>query len=186
MASEQIDNIELSVDALSDFIETIGEENTLDFLRSFKCGKNTSIESYLHNKAILHEREDSSKTFIISDLETGNIVGCFTITTKIFAFTTASGNNRKKLAGDKKAEMFNTLLIAKIGRNDDYKGKVEGKAILDLALNFCMTVKQICAMKIVCVEYEDIPALKGFYEKQNGFTLLQRNENGLNCSFVKI
>lgn len=186
MVEKQIKNVELSVQALSDFIESVGEENTLHFLRSFKCGKNTSIESYLHSKAVLHEKAGASKTFIVMDLVTSNIVGYFTLTTKIFVFSTASGKNRERLTGDKKASIFNALLIAKIGRDDAFKGIVEGKDILGIALDYCSQVKQICAIKIVCVEYEDIPALKVFYEEQNGFKFLQKNENGLNCSFVKI
>lgn len=188
MAKKQIKDVELSVHSLSDIMGVFGEE-TSSFLRHFKCGKNTSIENYIHSKALLHEQEGSSRTFVVLDDNGENgehIVGYFTLTTKVFHFTDASGKKRKKLTGNTNALVFNTMLIAKIGRSDEYKGIIEGKEILNIALDYCLKVKLICAIKVVCVEYEDIPALITFYEEQNGFTLLQTNDNGLYCSFVKI
>ena len=166
-------------------IEVLGGDID-NYLRSFKCEVNKSIESYLHNKAVLHEREDTARTSLMVEEETGNIIGYFTLTTKIFDFTSASGKNRKRLTGNKQANSFPTLLIAKIGRSDDYKGLVFGNEVLEASLYNCNLIKDLCATKVVCVEYEDEPFLKEFYEEQNGFTYLQKNQNNLNVSFIKL
>lgn len=167
-------------------IEVLGGDVD-DYLRSFKCEVNESIEYYLHNKAVLHEKEDTARTSLLVEEETGNIIGYFTLATKIFDFTSASSaKNRKRLTGNKQANSFSTILIAKIGRNDDYKGLVPGKEVLEASLYNCTLIKDLCATKVVCVEYNDEPFLKEFYEVQNGFTYLQRNHNNLNVSFIKI
>ncbi|MFB5688109.1 hypothetical protein [Bacillus cereus] len=177
--------MEKSIISLSNVIEEWGGDVD-DYLRSFKCEVNDSIESYLHNKAILHEREDAARTSLLVEEATSKIIGYFTLNTKIFEFTTASGNNRKRLAGNKGATSFVTMLIAKLGRSDEFKGIVPGQEVLEAALYNCSIIKELSATKIVCVEYNDKQFLKCFYEEQNGFTLLQRNQNGLNCSFIKI
>ena len=154
-------------------------------LRSFSCEINDSIESFLHTKAILQEEEDRARTTLVVDDDTGDIVGYYTLKMESFVFTNASGNNRKKLAGNKAAATFNCILIAKIGRSDKYKGRVSGDVILNAALYNCSVIKLMTATKVVCVEYIDEQKLKDFYEN-NGFTYFQRNENGLNISFIKI
>ncbi|XYY59561.1 hypothetical protein ACNSPU_16905 [Bacillus velezensis] len=109
----------------------------------------------------------------------------FSITTKQFSFTTASGANRAKLAGDKRAKSFTSMLIAQLGRSDAYKGQVEGQVILNLALEHCKMIHRLAALRVVCVEYDDNDKLNKFYE-ENGFKNLQKNLNGLNMSYVRL
>lgn len=162
------------------------EEILNKMLHSFTCGVNKSIERFLHKRAINQEKEDKARTTLMVDRKTGQVVGYFTVLIEGFYFTRASGKNRKKIAGDKHAESFLCILIGKIGRSDAYKGKVSGDDILEAAIYNCSIIKSLTATKVVCVEYEDIPELKEFYEN-NDFTLLQRNEdNNLNISFLKI
>ncbi|GAA0442103.1 hypothetical protein GCM10008983_18980 [Lentibacillus halophilus] len=176
--------ISLNPVPLIDLIESDGEElNTM--LHSFSCEMNKSIESFLHCKAIKQENEDNARTTLIIDDHTGDIVGYFTLLIENFSFTDASNNNRKELAGSKVATDFNCILIAKIGRSDKYKYKVEGSEILKAAIYKCSLIKDMTAIKLVCVEYKDEPKLEEFYKK-NGFKQLQRNENGLNIRFLKI
>ena len=163
----------------------VGGDELQKMLRSFCCVKNNSIESFLHDKAVLQEKEDRARTTLILDDDTGYIVGYYTLKIESFVFTNASGKVRKQLAGKKEAAYFNCILIAKIGGSDKYKGKVKGEEILKAALYSCSTIKMMTAIKIVCVEYIDEPVLKEFYEK-NEFKNFQRNENGLNISFIKI
>ncbi len=104
---------------------------------------------------------------------------------KIFMFTNASKTNRQKIANDKNATHFNTMLIAQIGRDDSYKDVVKGSHILDLALKKCNIVHETIGLRIVCVEYDPIPQLKHFYSV-NGFRVLQENHNGKEIAFIKL
>ena len=162
-----------------------GGDNLNRMLHSFSCEVNESIERFLHEGAVQQEKETRARTTLMVDRDTGNIAGYFTILVENFNFTTASGKNRKRIAGDKRAAGFNCILIGKIGRSDKYKGKVPGSEILKAAIYTCSLINDLTAMKVVCVEYEDKPKLKHFYE-ENKFKLLQENENGLNISFLKI
>ncbi|MED4127471.1 hypothetical protein [Shouchella miscanthi] len=177
--------MEKSVITLSDLIlENSGGELDL-LLRSFLCEKNPSIESFLHNKAILQEDQDGARTTLIFDDISNDIIGYYTIKLQTFNFTNASGKQRKSLAGSKEANSFLAILIAKLGRADKYKGIVKGSEILAYALSSCDEIKRLTAEKVVCVEFVDEPTLLKFYT-DNQFIPLQRNENNLNIHFRKI
>lgn len=165
--------------------EGLSEEELSKMLGSFSCDVNESIESFLHKKAILQDIEHRARTTLIVDDNSGDVVGYYTLKIESFIFTEASKKNKEKLAGNKDADYFNCILIAKIGRSDKYKGIVSGREILDAALYSCSQIKDMTATKVVCVEYVDEPALREFYD-ENGFKYLQRNENDLNISFIKI
>lgn len=180
------DNMEVT--SLSSLLEATEEEGRVyKYLSSFVCSKNKDVELFLHKKAIENEKRNFSRTSIIMD-ETNNheIVGYFTLLIKNFDFTNVSGGLRQKLTGNKRATAFITILIGQLGRSDSYKGKVSGKQILDLALEHCKNhIKAYAALKVVCVEFEDIAPLHKFYE-ENEFKTLQKNENGLIISYTII
>lgn len=161
------------------------EDGLVKMLHSFSCNINESIESFLHKGAVREEKEDRARTTLMVDSETGDIVGYFTLLIESFSFTTASGKNRKRIAGNKDATNFHCILIGKIGRSDKYKGIVSGAEILEAAIYNCSLIKGLTATKVICVEYVDEINLKQFYE-DNGFKLLQKNDTGLNISFLKI
>lgn len=180
------DNMEVT--SLSSLLEaTVEEGRVYEYLSSFSCSKNKDVELFLHEKAIENEKRDFSRTSLITDEENNHeIIGYFTLLVKNFDFTTVSGTLRKKLTGNKKATAFITILIGQLGRSDAYKGKISGKQILDLALEHCKRhIKANVALKVVCVEFEDIEPLHTFYEV-NEFKILQKNENGLIISYTII
>ncbi|MEK5107205.1 hypothetical protein MHI57_10675 [Cytobacillus sp. FSL K6-0129] len=177
----------MEVISLNSLLESSEEESVVrEYLSSFTCGKNTDVESFLHNKAIEHENRSLARTSLVVD-EGNNydIIGYFTLLNKNFDFTNASGSTRKKLTGNKSASSFSTILIGQLGRSDKYKGEVAGKIILNLALENCKKINLLVATKVVSVEFEDQPKLFEFYE-ENDFKLLQKNENGYFISYVKI
>jgi hypothetical protein len=55
---------------------------------------------------------------------------------------------------------------------------------LQLALEKCRLIKELSALKVVCVEYFESAKLQEFYEF-NEFRVLQKNENGCIISFLK-
>jgi hypothetical protein len=176
----------MQVISLDSLIEGNSEESLREYLSSFICCKNGDVELFLHNNAVENEKRSFSRTFLVIDEENNNdIIGYFTLLIKSFDFTDASGTTRQRLTGNKKASVFNAILIAQLGRADSYKGRVSGKQILDLALENCILVHQTVALRVVCVEYEEKAELIKFY-KENDFTLLQKNNNGCLISFVRL
>lgn len=177
----------MQVISLSSLIEASNSSEELqEYLSTFQCKKNSDVETFLHDKAIENECASRSRTNLVVDEDNDNeIIGYFTILIKDFNFTTASGESRRKLTGNKKAQAFPTILIAQLGRADKYKGKVSGSEILHLALGNCQLIHNLSALRVVCVEYDDTEYLKRFYP-ENGFKELQLNENGFIISCLRL
>lgn len=178
----------MQVISLDSLIKTGDEEGVTTYLSSFCCRKNRDVESFLHKKAIQNEKRSLSRTSLVVDEETNSeIIGYFTLTIRHFKLQDEiSKSTRQKLAGSRDADIFSTMLIAQLGRSDLYKGRVPGKGILDLALQNCKMIHDLAGLKVVCVEYEDIPYLNDFY-MANEFVYLGKNpDNNLNMSYIRL
>ncbi|WP_106496384.1 hypothetical protein [Lentibacillus sp. Marseille-P4043] len=175
----------ISLSSLIHADKTDGRE-VQKYLSSFACKQNTDVQSYLHNKAANSEKRGFSRTTLIIDDENNNdIIGYFTLLIKNFDFTDVSGTIKSKLTGNKKATSFTTILIAQLGRADSYKGKVTGGQILEIALERCSLINELSAVRVACVEYEDIEPLHKFYS-ENEFKIIQKNDNGYLISYVRL
>ncbi|MDN3451660.1 hypothetical protein QMA09_15785 [Planococcus sp. APC 3906] len=178
----------MEVTSLYSLIEVSEEEGVLaKYLSSFHCEKNSDVESFLHNKAVNNEKRSFTRTFLVTDETKDNdIIGYFTLMVKPFnILSNVSRGTRLSLANDKQAEVFNTILIAQLGRADSYIGIVSGKEILELALQHCELLNRLSALRIVCVEYDDVAVLNQLYENA-GFKFLQISENGLKLGYLRI
>lgn len=171
----------LSLIKASDNIEPL-----IEYLSTFKIDRNQDVESFFHHHAILNEKRAITRTFLIIDTSTNNnIVGYFTLMIKPFLFTeNVSKEMRKKLSGDKHANLVYSILIAQLARSDMYKDKILGKKILELALESCERIFDLIGLRIVCVEYDDIPILQDFY-LESDFKILQINSNGKVLAFLR-
>ena len=69
---------------LIDIYNNIGEEETKELLKTFKCEINRDVEYFLHQKAIEFSKQDISRTFLITTKYKKEeiIVGYFAITNK--------------------------------------------------------------------------------------------------------
>ncbi|MCM3732746.1 hypothetical protein M3196_13915 [Fictibacillus nanhaiensis] len=177
----------VSLRSLIDAAKEGNEERELnDYLSSFICRKNYDVQSFLHNYAISNEERSFTRTSLVIDEENNNdIIGYFTLLVKEFDFSEVSGTTRKKLTNRKDADVFNSILIAQLGRSDSYKGRVSGKDILELALHNCKLIFDLSALRVVCVEYEPIPILNDFY-LSNGFYFLQENPSGNILAYLRL
>lgn len=180
----------MEVIGLSSLIKAASVSDTIndveDYLRTFECKVNDSVESFLHNNAISNEIAQYSRTsLVVDEVNNYEIIGYFSLLVKPFNFTNASGTTRKRLTGNKKATNFQTILIAQLGRSDKYKKIVGGNKILELALENCKAINELSALRVVCVEYTNTPYLSKFYP-ENGFTPLQQNEKGLIISYLRL
>ncbi|MFB6468863.1 hypothetical protein ACE38V_19080 [Cytobacillus sp. Hz8] len=177
----------MQVISLSSLIEVATDKSEVfQYLSTFRSEKNEDVETFLHSKAILNEKRALTRTSLVVDDENNNeIVGYFTVLIKPFDLTEkVSKESRKKLTGNKNAEIFNSILIAQLGRSDLYKGKISGEVILQYALENCELIFDLVGLRIVCVEYDDIPYLNDFYLK-NDFKILQVNRNNKILAYLR-
>lgn len=181
----------MEVISLSSLIEAAdNEERERDlnnYLSSFYCTKNNDVESFLHNHAIENEKRSITRTSLVVD-ESSNyeIVGYFTLMVKYFEFVEdVSRRTKQSLTSNRNATIFNTILIAQLGRSDLYKGIIPGDNILELALHNCKLTHDLVGLRIVCVEYDDVPFLHDFYIK-NKFGFLQHNPTGKCMAYIRL
>lgn len=172
----------MQVISLSSLIKVGDEEGLTTLLSSFCCHKNPDVQSFLHRKAIENEKRSLSRTSLVVDEENNSeIIGYFTLTIRHFKLMDEiSKSTRQKLTGSRDADIFSTILIAQLGRSDLYKGRAAGKEILGLALQNCKMIHDLSGLRVVCVEYDDVPYLNDFYVV-NEFVYLGKNpDNDLN------
>ncbi|WP_404430728.1 hypothetical protein [Sutcliffiella horikoshii] len=141
----------------------------------------------MRKKAIESEKRDITRTsLVIDEYNTNEIIGYFSLMIKSFNFASdVSVSSKKRLTGNKSADNFVTILIAQLGRSDNYKGLFSGQEVLMQALNNCLYIKELCGLKIVCVEYDDISNLNDFYIG-NEFRILQVNPSRKILAYLKL
>jgi hypothetical protein len=66
--------------SLSEIIENSTSNNKIKkLLQTFKCNKNIDLQDFLHNKALLFEKNLRSRTYLYINNNTKNVVAYFTI-----------------------------------------------------------------------------------------------------------
>lgn len=165
---------------LSDFDDYSNTSNSFlkflqDNINQFTTSSNPSITSYLQNKALLLNQQNSLRTYFIVDTDTLEIIGYFCLKIVNIKFeTNVSRGIKKRISSDAyKNNEFPSLLITKLGRNDKYKNLVFGKTILDYAISIGLEVFKKTALRHICVDWYEQEKLKRFYCEECGFKIFQ-------------
>ena len=171
-------SVKMKSRSLEEMVERYGEEQTAKFLQTFTCPMNSEVESFLRNKAMISFKLSSSQTYIVTDDESGLILGYYTLVLKSYNVngTLLSSNNRRliaRFAEEDEAGNFHAAvyLIAQIGKNFavDESKRISGSELISLALDEFRAIKSRVGGKLVMVEREDDrPKLLTFYQA-NGF-----------------
>ena len=125
-------------------------------ISKFKTSSNPSIASYLQDKALSLNKQNSIRTYLLIDSDTSELIGYFCLKIVIMK------NNE-----------FPSLLITKLARDDQYKGLVSGKTILEYAFSIAYDIYKKTALKHVCVDWYDHFKLEKFYCEDCGFKIFQ-------------
>ena len=167
------------VQEIGEYSRLVGEENLRIVLDTFDCSLNQEVESFLVRKAVQADLLKSAITYLVFDVDTSALVGYFTLVLKPFSIARDKLNsaNRKLISrfaelnertGEYTAAIY---LIAQIGKNFaiEEDARIEGRALLELALEKLRSAQTIVGGKLVLVEREaDRPKLFDFY-KDRGF-----------------
>lgn len=165
---------------LKDIYNTIGEEQTKEKLKEFKCELNKDVEYFLKERAIEFSKQDFSRTYIVMDQYKGRdvIVGYFAIANKVTNIkkVSLSETKRKRLLKfatyDKESKSYSVALplIGQIGKNynNNYNTLITGDILLKLACDKIKEAQELIGGRFIFLECEDKPRLEEFYES-NGF-----------------
>ena len=144
-------------------------------ISKFKTSSNPSIASYLQDKPLSLNKQNSIRTYLLIDSDTSELIGYFCLKIVIIKFEiNVSKNIKKKISSDAmKNNEFPSLLITKLARDDQYKGLVSGKTILEYAFSIAYDIYKKTALKHVCVDWYDHFKLEKFYCEDCGFKIFQ-------------
>ena len=154
-----------------------------DALLSFRCGQDTDVQNFLSEKAVLFEKADKTRTYLVIDDETLaagrlNILGYFSLAIKVLTLPEEiSGNQKKKLDG-KYSHIENGIsayLIGQLGKNDLYKEKLSGKQLILEAMKIIQEARIRVGGRVAYIECADHPKLIKFYA-DNGFTVFNKDK----------
>lgn len=171
------------------------EQRVQELVSIFVCERDSDIENFLKEKAIIFEKVGKSRTFLIydEDSEEFNVLAYFTLALQVLRIPQSLSNRKikdfdgfsAKIKGERITE-FPTMLIGQVGKNDLHKGKITGYKLMQYCLNTLLDGQMRLGGRIVTLECKNIPFLIKFYT-QFGFVKLEREyEEDELVQFIKI
>ena len=177
-------------ESLSVILEQFGEENTKRVLSEFICSENEEVETFIKEKAILHENRGLAKTVLVIDTKAKGIVGYYTISTKSFVIhSNISSRMKKKYFGTSQTsvDIIPSILIGQLGKNEAVESSFTGSDLMDLIFRYIKNMSVLTPSLVCYVEHDGREKLRNYYEK-HGFTYFKREEDeekGLYCHMIK-
>ena len=148
--------------------------------KKFSCRRETDLENFLVNKAIIYENTDFGKTYLMvdSDLLRHNIFSIAAYFTIAHTAVDISGLSQKKkraalgnYPGRDGLNFVSSYLIGQLGRNDTYTSQhLTGKQILDECYHTISLAAKVVGGRLLVLECREC-MFKNFYEK-HGFKKL--------------
>ena len=161
------------------FKEIIGTEEEIDYLqaiKNFTC-QDVEVETFLKTKALDFDQRNKSRTYLLIDGGNDNeivILGYYTLTMKSLPFGAETSKSAKKKIDGFRSDVDSTeaVLIGQLGKNYNYKDKINGKIIIDYALDDIYRTQNIIGGRITFLECQNSEKVIKFYQ-ENGFVFLQ-------------
>lgn len=168
-----------SIVRLSPLIESEGEIKVQEFLRTFKCSRDTDLESFLHERAILYEKRDRARTYLIvdSDDERDTIVAYISLAIThltVCEDTPLSKTIRKRM--DLHNNMTNAYLIGQLAKDDRVKEHM-GHELIRTAIDLIRPGFEMFGCRTICIDCKK-PLIR-FYEKEGFFRISTEPVDGL-------
>ncbi len=160
--------------------EMLSEKELDNILSGFYCPFNNDVEYFLQHKAISFEKEGISATHLVfaSYQEKPVLVGYFALASKYFHVDIKELNAKWKRRVNRfgaydygiKKRIISAPLIGQLGKNfqNHYDKLICGDELLKIACDMVRRSQALIGGKLVYLECEDTPKLRGFYE-ENGF-----------------
>lgn len=149
-------------------------EDLEKIISSFSCPKNKELESFFKEKCVDFAQRGVSVSYFVISSKDDELLGYFTLTIKPLTVPNSNNFNRKTR---KTIERFGTnnegsytlpaYLIAQLGKNytNQNNDKIEGKQLMQLALNKIKEIQNSIGGRVVFLEYADNEKLRKFYQE---------------------
>ncbi len=164
-----------------DIIESGGETALLEDLSAFSSPANPEIEDFIHSKAVEFAKRKLSITYLLTDVEDGQLLGYFTLTHKAIDINGSmlSNSAKKKLLRhahfDQDTGIYtaSAFLLAQFGKNYaiDQGKRITGREMMEYAIDILTDIQHRIGGGVVYLDAEDRPKLRAFYETETDFKL---------------
>lgn len=109
---------ECEVFSLSSLIEDLGDDEVSEILSEFHSLYDNDVQTFLREKAIVQEKKQISKTYLIFDINVKELVAYFSIAiSSIDAAGIECSNNFRKKLNISNDEIIQSYLIGQVGRD---------------------------------------------------------------------
>ena len=159
-----------------DIIESGGETALLEDLSAFSSPANPEIEDFIHSKAVEFAKRKLSITYLLTDVEDGQLLGYFTLTHKAIDINGSmlSNSAKKKLLRhahfDQDTGIYtaSAFLLAQFGKNYaiDQGKRITGREMMEYAIDILADIQHRIGGGVVYLDAEDRPKLRAFYETE--------------------
>lgn len=164
-----------------DIIEDGGEIGMQEDLSAFSSPMNPEIEDFIHNKAIDFAKRKLSITYLLTDVDDGQLLGYFTLAHKAIDIdgSCLSGSDKKRLSRyarydqDTGTYSASAFLLAQFGKNYavDSGKRITGKEMMEYVMDILMDIQHRIGGGVVYLDAENREKLRLFYEKEARYKL---------------
>ena len=163
----------------------IEKDSFLRFINTFQCKKNLQVEEFLKKEALIYEKANISRTFVVLDNRNGlysndnvlKLLGYFTVALKVLDIPeTITSSQKRKICGFRFDGITEVpvYLIGQIGKNDRYAFEISGTELISWAESVIKEAFKHVGGRIILLECENREKLIKFY-RSCGYTLLPKS-----------
>ncbi|MFC3883764.1 GNAT family N-acetyltransferase [Bacillus songklensis] len=142
-----------SVNIRDDLREDLLTEDHYEVIQTFKCGDESSVETFLKEEALSLQRYNMAITRLFFD-GNQNLVGYFTVFNDMLQ--RIGRDKRKKLNWDLiSADFYPAIRIHYLGVDERYRGQGNGTTIMLSAIDLCHQTSKISGCSFITIEALD-------------------------------
>jgi len=175
---------------LKEILKTYGDEASIaSKLTGFDCRLDSDIEKFLRVRAIPYEKAHKCRTYIIVDggfiKEDPRILAYISVAISNMKIKShVSKTMNKKLVGMFQNDEAPCYLIGQLGKNDRYYDEIEGRELVNLAMDIIRIGQRAVGGRFVRVDTKKNDRLNRFYE-ENNFKIVQNDDKSGLIQFVR-
>ncbi|MBQ8178913.1 MAG: hypothetical protein IJ026_00495 [Candidatus Methanomethylophilaceae archaeon] len=156
-----------------------GESKVQEFLRTFRCSRDSDLGTFLHDRAIFYEKKGRARTYLIvdSDDEHDTIVAYIPLAIThltVCEDTPLSKTIRKRM--DLHDNMTDAYLIGQLAKDDRVEERM-GHELIRVAINLIRPGFEMFGCRTIRIDCKE-PLLK-FYEREGFFRISTEPVDGL-------
>ena len=178
------------IENILDIIEKYGEDGLKADLSAFSCVANIDIQNFLQQRAIDFAKKKMSITYLVSDKETGVILGYFTLAHKVLYVPAEGLSNTVKrrlerygsIDKNTNSYLLSAFLLAQFGKNYaiEEDKRITGVGLMDCVDSILKDIQFRVGGGVVYLDSLDNEHLVHFYTDVCGYRKISERVSDTN------